>query len=90
MDEKHTPGPWTATGVWTSASDDGWSIEAPGVEVAFLYRLPRRSNPEADARLVAAAPELLAALKLIVHHFGDPLKVARAAIAKAEGCNGRL
>lgn len=29
--------------------------------------------------------ELLEALKLYVDHFGDPLKVARPAIAKAEG-----
>lgn len=35
-------------------------------------------------RLNEAAPDLLAALKLYVEHFGDPLKIARAAIAKAE------
>lgn len=40
---------------------------------------------EAHARLIAAAPDLLAALKLYVEHFGDPLQVARAAIQKAEG-----
>jgi hypothetical protein len=36
------------------------------------------------ARLQAINTELVAALKLIVEHFGDPLKVARAAIQKAE------
>lgn len=36
-------------------------------------------------RLMSAAPDLLAALKRIVDHFGDPLRVARSAIAKAEG-----
>jgi hypothetical protein len=40
---------------------------------------------EADARLIAAAPELLDALERYVHHFGDPLKCARTAIAKATG-----
>jgi hypothetical protein len=42
-------------------------------------------NPEANARLIAAAPELYEALALYVEHFGDPLKVARAALAKARG-----
>jgi hypothetical protein len=40
---------------------------------------------EADARLIAAAPDLLEALERYVHHFGDPLKCARPAIAKATG-----
>jgi hypothetical protein len=75
----HTPAPW----VW---DDD------------FLYStaVPKDTPPiivkheaygfasEADMALIAAAPDLLAALKMIVDHFGDPLKVARAAIAKAE------
>jgi len=46
-----------------------------------------------DARLIAAAPDLLAALKHATRmmegmddpHFVDVLKQARAAIAKAEG-----
>ena len=36
-------------------------------------------------RLRAENAELLAALQLYVDHFGDPLKVARTAIAKAQG-----
>jgi len=36
-------------------------------------------------RMQAAAPDLYAALALYVEHFGDPLKVARPALAKAEG-----
>jgi hypothetical protein len=38
-----------------------------------------------DARLICAAPDLYAALVLMVQHFGDPLRVANAAIDKAEG-----
>jgi len=38
-----------------------------------------------NVMLLAAAPALLEALKVYVDHFGDPLKVARAAIEKAEG-----
>jgi hypothetical protein len=50
---------------------------------------------EADARLISAAPELLAALKDMVHVFTDikgesdyereALRIGNAAIAKAEG-----
>jgi hypothetical protein len=51
---------------------------------------------EADGRLIAAAPELMEALKLCVEFIGvasimeapwdwEPIKEARAAIAKAEG-----
>ena len=39
----------------------------------------------ANLTLAAAAPELYDALELYVEHFGDPLKVARAALAKARG-----
>ena len=48
---------------------------------------------QANARLIAAAPELLAALKAMLNRYGDKSKhpfcdasiAARAAIAKAEG-----
>ena len=41
---------------------------------------------EANARLIAAAPDLLEALKTIVSHCDKySLEKARAAIAKAEG-----
>jgi hypothetical protein len=38
-----------------------------------------------DMRLIEAAPDLLEAMEKYVEHFGDPLKCARAAIAKATG-----
>ena len=48
---------------------------------------PARMEEEvrANLTLAAAAPELYDALELYVEHFGDPLKVARAALAKARG-----
>lgn len=53
---------------------------------AMLFTIsPRCPEIEANIDLIAAAPELLAALELIVDHFGDPLKVAKSAIAKARG-----
>lgn len=46
---------------------------------------PELRRMKATAQLAAAAPDLYAALALYVEHFGDPLKVARAALLKARG-----
>ena len=86
----HTPGPW-------SVGDDAGNgvvpladVPVPDVVVAMLP-----STHHANARLIAAAPDLLAALKQVVssafpHPVNHPTmtaawKVAQAAIAKAEG-----
>lgn len=62
---KHTPGPWhVARGlygdedgctVWGPKGDEGGSPKVCNVDGVY--------SPEADARLIAAAPELLAALE---------------------------
>ena len=54
METKHTPGPWSASGVW---------VEAPGVIVAQARQagLPW-SATQANARLMAAAPRMAAML----------------------------
>ena len=76
---QHTPGPWNV---------DGAEI-TDGKEPLALC-----CSTEANARLIAAAPELLEALTTLVNEMGmdDPteeslhgpnLMVARAAIAKA-------
>jgi hypothetical protein len=50
----HTPGPWAVE--WSEEEgNDGVTIESPDGPVAFRVL-------EVDARLIAAAPELLAAL----------------------------
>ena len=80
---KHTLGPWTFRGC-----DGGWAIdfnEDQEQVVDYVYE-------EADARLIAAAPELLEALENLLavregkggtkYHADD---IARAAIAKAKG-----
>lgn len=87
---KHTPGPWVV-----DALVDGYDIHAP---VARCH-IATASDPEmvwgaigreADARLIAAAPEMLAALELIEsakdRGFGIDYArgCARAAIAKAK------
>lgn len=89
---KHTPGPWFfdqhghVYGTSEAQPIDGF----PGGKT-ILH--PHVCTPRciANARLIAAAPELLGALETLVEHFeyymGDnecrPLENARAAIAKA-------
>ena len=94
---KHTPGPWKLEpydsclagedfqwgGIWAGpVMLDGINYGQPAYATIKPEALERM---EADARLIAAAPELLDALERYVHHFGDPLKCARTAIAKATG-----
>lgn len=85
MNTKHTPGPWEAVDRLTvrSAYVMGDRNKA-GWEVA---RLPE-SALAGDSALIAAAPDLLAALRPIAERGEISAKVieaARAAIAKAEG-----
>ena len=53
--------------------------------VALVTHFGSDAETESHALLMAASPELLKALKKYVDHYGDPLKCARPAIAKAEG-----
>jgi len=102
---KHTPGPWTAA---TIEGDDYTFVEptdnSPDNDNAN-YVIARCSGPDRveNALLIAAAPDLLAALHEIsrccderASFDGDPAmkrwckatsEVARAAIAKAEGAS---
>ena len=85
MNTKHTPGPWHVTHADPIRQPDVLPcIDAPDAEVACgVFR-------DADACLIAAAPELLAALEglLADKYLSDPINAdrmatARAAIAKA-------
>lgn len=97
----HTPGPWTATRGECEGKPESWfDVTAPWPEcgpderqnIAMIYG---RDPVEANARLIAAAPDLLAALKAITDPaYGNPgypeenkqiEAQAEAAIAKAEG-----
>jgi len=95
---KHTPGPWTFVpddredGILGVVWGEGWPI-------AEIYSdILDPEEAEADTRLIAAAPELLAALQglyadqvdyLTLNNLGGMdnhwMKAARAAIAKATG-----
>lgn len=92
----HTPGPWTIT---RESDTHPLAIQTAEGTVAYVRHMGR-PDPEwqANARLIAAAPELLAALESMVDMFerhidGRPgpddaaarWDDARAAIAKARG-----
>lgn len=84
---KHTPGPWK-----THLTDDTLVVDGNGLVIAHMggLYLGDDSPMEANARLIAAAPDLLAALEVIAADSrwtsGEPtLMQARAAIAKAKG-----
>jgi hypothetical protein len=106
---KHTPGPWVWDG---NVCDYNIDQEAPWLVTSEYHkdqRLPSgvilggqiQCHSEANARLIAAAPELLEALKDLLDHYtslvnsGDAgnwdaetegeVIATRAAIAKAEG-----
>jgi len=85
----HTAGPWAID--WNVSRIDVFSSDA-----ATLIATIRRSTPSdgidadarANARLIAAAPELLEALRPIAEHGVVSAKIiadARAAYAKAVG-----
>ena len=82
----HTPGPWKSATGWVMSKDNGVICgDFPGI-----YR--DNGQAEANMNLIAAAPDLLAALKELLHEDNqgggvdlDALDRARAAIAKAEG-----
>jgi hypothetical protein len=93
---KHTPGPWNVRKTATTIRIVGPNIRAVNNKTVANVRL--RDGSYHDARLIAAAPELLEALKLaneMLNHLYkktnddapdnvDHGKV-RLAIAKAEG-----
>jgi hypothetical protein len=97
----HCPGPWTigkrSRGGYTSINADGWQSLAKVVTVMEGDNRPF-SEGVANAHLIAAAPDLLASLQVMlrdyaaVHDIGDvemqpAIYQARAAIAKATGSN---
>ncbi len=89
MTTKHTPGPWTvALGV--SPVDTVWDAEGEH-KIASFISAPSRDwqEQDANARLIAAAPDLLAALAEIAKGSATLQRaqihsIARAASAKAK------
>lgn len=89
MKAKHTPGPWRVH------PEDVEKVIQSSQGVAVMSGMLRDTiEREANARLIASAPDLLAALKCclvaletIPAELRDPgqMLMARAAIARAEG-----
>jgi len=82
----YTKGPWK----FTELGDNRFISDAEGRTVCNLLPQARPLVRErANARLIAAAPELLEALRLVLAHdgalTGADWTAIRAAIAKAEG-----
>ena len=89
---KHTPGPWRVSetrGDKIAIAHDVKDAGAISLNLAWVIaRQSWISEAEANASLIAAAPDLLEALKLVEKRCGPLSKdgrMARAAIAKAEG-----
>lgn len=90
-ESKHTPGPWE---VQSYTNYKGWSVWAndrgciaEGCIAERWYDADQQPDElKANARLIAAAPELLEACKVALVYPQVPVveKALRAAIAKAE------
>jgi hypothetical protein len=84
---KHTPGPWVVDGRTIYAECDRESFTVAGMPAT------NHATREADARLIAAAPELLAACEATLAQWHSESITEqkslhtqlRAAIAKAKG-----
>ena len=90
-ESKHTPGPWIATasdnGEWGVDAASGWGIATVAGSAGYG---PGNDESDANARLIAAAPDLLAACKALYaqHKPGkgqccEAADMAFAALAKA-------
>ena len=108
---RHTPGPWhsekmrapnggTYYRVFTDRDKDAAPHEQVNGPVAQVFcDYGGFGTPDGNAHLIAAAPDLLAALEVLMHavdpystgpddvepYFRAPMDAARAAIAKARG-----
>lgn len=98
---KPTPGPWVAE--WGTRKEVGqelgWEVFGQGDDSPIVAEIPdHNENRSADAALIAAAPDLLAALSDLAAYVdgyeyaaswaGRPHQImdnARAAIAKTKG-----
>jgi hypothetical protein len=95
MKAKHTPAPWLIEGNTVYAlTHDGWrkGVEMMKNRFSASISIDRdfdEKELQSNARLIAAAPELLEALQLIasceVRVKGDVIDIARKVLAKTLG-----
>jgi hypothetical protein len=98
---KHTPGPWAVEqdGPWTLVRGYDVELQSEDYPGPLVCTPAENGCTQANARLIAAAPDLLAVCKRMVVHAGIDMSLGpaevmefarihtemRAAIAKAEG-----
>jgi hypothetical protein len=86
MKRAHTPGPWFAVGSWVETADDKADIctcSAEGMDQQHVARPPEEE--EANARLIAAAPDMLRLLRLMARGHKVYEGEARDIVALATG-----
>ena len=85
---KHTPGPWFVAGV------DGGKVSIESKHTPYVALVDYCTSQKANARLIAAAPNLLEALEMLSNCSEYPtpkqnialaITQAHTAIAKAKG-----
>jgi hypothetical protein len=88
MNAAHTPGPWACQ----HGADDYFEVvKAGGASLSYSAKITK-----ANARLIAASPDLLEALERLVERvtdlgangFSQEVANGKAAIAKAKGGQG--
>jgi hypothetical protein len=87
-ESKHTPGPWSATEAMYSDHIGNYRMIVGSGEIVAHVWPTGNANEKCDTPLIAAAPDLLAALKGVLRVADRAtleFDAARAAIAKAEG-----
>ncbi len=83
------------SGTWIASPEEGtteWRVDAGTWGISICADFPGDGEVEANARLIAAAPDLLYALEEALHLIetltpleGSTVRIVRAAIAKATG-----
>lgn len=83
---RHTSGTWVAT---PEPNGVEWGVDSGIWGICICAALPGDGTAEANARLISAAPRLLAALEAMLEEDdgGRAATEARAAIAQAKGIN---
>ena len=89
----HTPGPWESEETEHRISSSHWIMAGEHQSIcigAIIHFSGEHAQSDANARLIAAAPDLLKACKVILDHIGKECTAPHrqtllSAIAKAEG-----
>lgn len=88
----HTPGPWKVHDRWYIGTDGEGIRTCTHAEVKCCVNVPASDEEqhEANARLIAAAPALLAACKESIGHVGHTLDCPTAITGNFPNCTCRV